>query len=174
MRRRHLSAVLFAVPVVANALTPVTHEQQFCNSSHVVQARVLHADVTPTLCGFGLATRPCCSGELVVTVTDVLGIRKAVASYPEDLGISTGKDVRLSVRRYLYPQKPTRATCAEDQSSLLRKEFLFSVHTNSGAWAEGMTQVSKPPYPAVIWPDRKWVEQVLRASDGSRCPERVK
>ena len=146
------------VPLAASAFSPTRPEFLLCTSSHVLQARVKYADSTPTGCAEGFGT--CCSTELVVTVTNVVAIAKAAANYPKDLGISTGKDVRLTVHQQLDVQTPTRNKCVEEQSSLLGKEFLFFVY-------EHKTDLTPPNiwYSALIWYYPKWVDQMLQAAD---------
>ena len=165
-------AALLALPVVAHAISPATHEDLLCNASHVAQARIKSAQLTPTPCGVSSKDYCFCSGELVVSISSLWGIKKSVANYPEDVGISPGKDVRLAIQHSPLPQGPTVQICTEYESSILGKSFLFSISTTYGPWSDGTTRVSRPPYFANIWPESRseWVQQTLRSRDGNACP----
>lgn len=162
----------------AHALSPATEPQLLCGGSHVVEATVESADVAPQACILDAthATTCACAGRLSLRVTQVLGVRASVASYPEDVGISKGGAVSVQWMQSLFP--PVRdgdATCAKIHDDLLAKPLLASIYTHYGLWGDGTTHVNRPPYGAHYWPidQRDWAMGIMeraKTSPDHDCP----
>ena len=154
-------------------MSPATQEEIFCASSHVVKAMVKRAPAPTSACVQQSSQYCLCSGELVVEVESVLGMKKSVSDYPEDVGISEGKEVRLWWQEARYLSRPSsQQVCADIQPVLLGKEFIFSIGTRYGLWGDGTTHVSRPPYGAHLWPlgQANWVQNLLATGNGISCP----
>ena len=165
-----LAALL--VPASSNAIAPATREQIFCNDSHVVVAEIKSLKTSAEAC-FNQPTMYCqCSLKMVVEVKAVLGLKNSVSRYPEDVGISIGKEVHLNSRTFQFPPAVlTPRSCSDIEANLLGKESVVSVLTHYGPWSDGTTHVDRPPYWATIWPaeERAWIDKRLAVSNGVNC-----
>ena len=174
-----VTVVASLCPLVAAATVSATKEQILCNSSHIVLAVVQRAELEPEACFDQPSVNCMCRGELTVRVTALVGIKRSVSTYPEDVGIYPGKEVRLVWQQVLQQQLRTfisPRSCDSIRQQVLGHEYLFSVGTYYGQWADGTMHVSKPPYPTSMWQldDAAWVNKLLATETQDRCPSSVR
>ncbi|MGJ4927491.1 hypothetical protein ACQR1K_10120 [Bradyrhizobium sp. HKCCYLRH3095] len=94
----------------------------------------------------------------------VLAVSDEVSRYPTDVGINSGSTVSLEDQTPQYP--PTALTnnaCQEVKDALVEKDFIISISTRYGLWADGTTHVSLSPYGATVWPAEKnvWLRDMI-------------
>ncbi len=191
-----LTVIALLIPVAAFPTVPATQEQVLCGASHVVVATVLKA--TPRDCRNDAKWR---SGEiaycgpkdmanLLIRVTEVLGISERVASFPRDVGIKNGESVEVTTAVYnslSWPRtehmdrigavQPTSEPLSSAAISEIfeGKEFVFSIHIRLGAaLVDGQVRKNAldiPPFYSGVWrlAKKEWVIEQLKAGDGKAC-----
>jgi hypothetical protein len=167
-----------------------------CDAAYIIVGTVQGAhpeDCRIDLAREGKAFIDCGPKDLVklnVVVTQVIGEKREVRSFPGDLGVTAGREIALVSALYnsmtspafenydrigVVPPTPDPVTQEKISEIFIGKEFIFSIHIRRGRmWKDGQViddYLDEPPYYSGAWnlARAEWISAQLMDSAGNSC-----